>query len=398
MAPILYTLCGCATFFFIFWCGKWFVHLTAIIYGRYRLHKKVNTTQPSETPFPGVSILKPLMGVDPNLFANLETFFTMSYPVYELVFCIEDENDPAIMLVKRLIEKYPNVDSRIFIGGADVGVNPKINNMQPGYLAAKHPLVLISDSGIRMKEDTLLDMVSHMTDDVALVHQMPFTCDREGFAATLEKIYFGTVLARIYLVADFLRVNCHTGMSALMRKSLVNEVGGIQAFSCYLAEDFFFAKSFTDRGWRICVSSQPAWQNAGFCEIQNFQARLKRWTKLRIAMLPHTIFLEPLSECMVIGACAAWAVNFLFMWDPLVFYLVHILVWFFMDWILLSVVQNGSLPFSKFDFVVGWLFREISGPYLFLSALWDPAIRWRARTYRLRWGGMAEEYHPKVKM
>lgn len=39
-----------------------------------------------------------------------------------------------------------------------------------------------------MKEDTLLDMVSHMTDDVALVHQMPFACDREGFAATLEKV------------------------------------------------------------------------------------------------------------------------------------------------------------------------------------------------------------------
>lgn len=39
-----------------------------------------------------------------------------------------------------------------------------------------------------MKEDTLLDMVQHMTDEVGLVHQMPFTCDREGFAATFEKV------------------------------------------------------------------------------------------------------------------------------------------------------------------------------------------------------------------
>lgn len=40
-----------------------------------------------------------------------------------------------------------------------------------------------------VKEDTLLDMVSHMEDDVGLVHQMPFTCDREGFPATLEKVH-----------------------------------------------------------------------------------------------------------------------------------------------------------------------------------------------------------------
>lgn len=39
-----------------------------------------------------------------------------------------------------------------------------------------------------MKEDTLQDMMNHMTEQMALVHQMPFTTDRTGFAATLEKV------------------------------------------------------------------------------------------------------------------------------------------------------------------------------------------------------------------
>ena len=76
------------------------------------------------------------------------------------------------MLVKRLMEKYPKVDVSIFIGifilnltydlsrinfnsslnligGERVGVNPKINNIEPGYSAAKYELFMISDSGIR---------------------------------------------------------------------------------------------------------------------------------------------------------------------------------------------------------------------------------------------------------
>lgn len=384
--PIL----GFAIFFLIFWCGTWCVHLIAICYGKFKLHKK-SCKCPNETPLPGVSILKPLMGVDPNLEHNLETFFTMDYPVYELLFCVEEKTDPAVKLVESLIAKYPQVDATLFLGGSNVGVNPKINNMNPAYEKAKYEFVMISDSGIKTRNDTLLDMVHHMGDKYALVHQMPFTCDREGFAATFEKVFFGTVQSRIYLSADFLGINCHTGMSCLLRKSVIDSLGGLKTFGCYLAEDFFIAKAITEQGWKMRISNQPALQNCGTCDISTFQARLIRWAKLRVAMVPTTILLEPLSECMVLGALAAWSATIVFKWDPLVFYLVHILTWFLSDWLLLSIVQNGSLTFHKFEFVIGWLFRELSGPYLFLHALWNPAIRWRTRTYKLRWGGIAYE-------
>lgn len=45
-----------------------------------------------------------------------------------------------------------------------------------------------SDRYLTVKCDTLMDMVSHMKEGVGLVHQMPFVCDRPGFAAILEKV------------------------------------------------------------------------------------------------------------------------------------------------------------------------------------------------------------------
>lgn len=62
---------------------------------------------------------------------------------------MEDDLDPAIMLVDSLIKKYPKVVVQVFIGGSEVGVNPKINNMSKAYDAAAYELILISDSGIR---------------------------------------------------------------------------------------------------------------------------------------------------------------------------------------------------------------------------------------------------------
>lgn len=397
MMPIIYTVYGFAFFFVIAWICLWLIHLTALCYSKWKLYRPVNR-QPPETPYPGVSILKPLSGVDPNLFSNLETFFTMEYPMYELLFCVEDKNDPCVMLIDALMKKYPAVEARLLTGGTRIGVNPKINNMQQGYTVARHELVLISDAGIRMRDDTLLDMVQHLRDDVAIVHQMPFACDSEGFASIYEKVYFGTVQARMYLAADFLGINCHVGMSSLVRRAALEEVGGLAAFGEYLAEDYFMAKAVTAQGWRLRVASQPAWQNCGGRSVGAFQARLRRWTRLRVAMLPLTAVLEPISECVPLGAGAAWAAGLLLDWEPLAFFLVHALAWFLSDWLLLRAVQHGSLPFSKADFTLGWLWRELCGPLLFLTALVRPEIGWRSRRYRLDWGGKAHELKPKVKL
>jgi len=388
-----YICLGLSIGILIFWAGYWVVHMIAISYGKLKLHKRYATPttgdESGKCAFPGVSIIKPLVGVDPNLYSNLETFFTLKYPQFEILFCMHNDSDPALMVVDSMRAKYPHIDSRRFTNEERVGINPKINNMMQAYRAAKYDLILISDAGMRMKEDTLTDMVMAMKDDVGIVTQMPFTCDRKGFAATLEKVYFGTAHARIYLSADAFGVVCSTGMSALMRKNVLDEAGGMQAFSHYIAEDYFFAHAMVTRGWKCAISSQPGWQNSGICSVSAHHARFARWAKLRIAMLPHILVLEPMQECVLLGILSSLAVNTLFQWNSLVFFLVHVTAWMLTDYVLLSIVQNGPLPFGKFEYVVSWLFREFTSLPLFLRALFNPTISWRTGTYKLKWGGVA---------
>ncbi|EPY85855.1 hypothetical protein CB1_000346020 [Camelus ferus] len=117
----------------------------------------------------------------------------------------------------------------------------------PGYEVAKYDLIWICDSGIRVVPDTLTDMVNQMTEKVGLVHGLPYVADRQGFAATLEQVYFGTSHPRSYISANVTGFKCVTGMSCLMRKDVLDQAGGLIAFAQYIAEDYFMAKAIADR-------------------------------------------------------------------------------------------------------------------------------------------------------
>ncbi|KAF7237556.1 Ceramide glucosyltransferase [Varanus komodoensis] len=115
MAVLDLALEGLAIFGLILFLVLWLMHFMSIIYTHLHLSKKATDKQPY-SKLPGVSLLKPLKGVDPNLINNLETFFELDYPKYEVLLCVQDHDDPAIDVCKKLLGKYPNIDARLFIG------------------------------------------------------------------------------------------------------------------------------------------------------------------------------------------------------------------------------------------------------------------------------------------
>lgn len=344
-----YTILGLAVIFFVAWFVLWFIHMAALIHASRRLYRwKKLINNDAETPLPGVSILKPITGVDPHLYNNLETFFQLNYPLdkYELLFCVQDKNDPAIPLIENLRMKNPHVSSSLFVGGESVGINPKINNLMPAYKAARFDVVMISDAGLRMLPETLLDMVSYLNDKTVLVHQLPFVCLRQGFAGILEMTYFGCQQARMYLVSDLFGFCCLTGMSFLVKKEILDDAGGLQAYGKYIGEDYFIAQTVLKKNLRTSISSLPALQNSGLCNVRAYQDRMIRWMRLRVHMLPQLLILEPIHESVLSGFLASWSVSTLFEWNFLVFFLIHLLVWFLLDYALIKLIQGSHLRSS----------------------------------------------------
>lgn len=383
------------------YCALMLAHPIAIFFARRYLYsfpaKQAASSQENgvsnghHADQPGVSIIKPIVGCDLNLRKNLESFFKLDYPEFELLICIGEATDPpSLGVVQELMVQYPAARVRVFQGGENAGVNPKINNMMPAYKSAQYNLVWICDSNILTTPDTLTELTSHMTDPkVALVHQMPFINSGSGFAGLLNEVYFGTQHCRVYILANLLvGENCAVGMSWLLRKDILEQEGGLLAYADYLAEDFFMGKALWTRGWKMPLSCLPAIQNQGVRTVSSYASRIVRWGRLRANMMPWPGLLEPFTECLGVGVLWALCLGFCLNFSVSLFLLVHSAVWFSMDLLLLRIISNRPLaPVWKLFPV--WLFRELLTFPLFFAGAFGRDISWKGQRYRLQLSGKA---------
>jgi ceramide glucosyltransferase len=87
------------------------------IYLRYSKSRgKRESPLPPSPPLPGVSILRPLKGLDPQLEECLESAFRQNYPQFEILLSVADDRDPAANVARALIAKYPNVGAKLITG------------------------------------------------------------------------------------------------------------------------------------------------------------------------------------------------------------------------------------------------------------------------------------------
>ena len=112
------------------------------VYSRTRYRLRPRSPLATSPNAPGVSILRPLKGLDTNLYENLESTFRQEYPNFEILLSVADEDDQALTVVRELMNQYPQVDAKIIVGAH---VTPKLHLSQTHALRlqAKRSLVLI---------------------------------------------------------------------------------------------------------------------------------------------------------------------------------------------------------------------------------------------------------------
>src|ERR1035437_3943855 len=99
---------------------------------------------PSETRFsPPVSILRSLKGLDPRMSNAFRSHCLLDYPEYEVLFGVSDAHDPALALVEKLREEFPQAKLRVVHCPQSLGLNGKVSNLVQMLPHARHEHIII---------------------------------------------------------------------------------------------------------------------------------------------------------------------------------------------------------------------------------------------------------------
>jgi ceramide glucosyltransferase len=246
---------------------------------------------------PAISVLKPLCGVDEGLLENLRSLAQQDYPgTFELVLGVTAPDDAALPIARRLQRELPELPITIVVGDPDAAINPKVANLVGIASAARHEVLLVSDSNVRVPPDYLRAMAAELGQpNVGLVGNL-IAGDRErGTAGVLESLQLnGFIAGSVCGAATLLGHPCVIGKSMMLRKRDLVRLGGWEHFGAVLGEDYVMGRSFARAGMKVAISSYVVPTVIGRWSVSRFVQRHLRWAQMRRWIAPGVFVLEPL--------------------------------------------------------------------------------------------------------
>jgi len=331
----------------------------------------------------GVSILIPLCGVDFRAYDNYASICRQEYPEFEIVFGAPDPEDSALAVVAKLQADFPRIPIRLVISEGDIGPNPKVNTLNNMLPQARHEILLMLDSDIRIEPGFLGAISDELPPEGGLVTCLYRAGETPGTPSKLEAVGITSDFAPGVLVAHMAGgMSFALGAAIAVTRKTVETIGGFKAIAPYLADDYMMGNLVRKAGLPVRLSG---------CIVETVLSRLTLSGLIR-----HQI-----RWARGIRACAPWghagsvitygtALSFLYYiasgfsgFGLSVFGGVCVLrlgtAW------MIGVRRLGDRTLRRNLLLVP--FRDLLGLLIWSAALLGKRVEWRGRAFQLEEGG-----------
>lgn len=239
-----------------------FVYYLLSIYCVYLFFSRKPQENSSATPFtPPISILKPVRGLDREAYENYASYCRQDYPHYEILFAVSDADDPAISVIERLIQDFPERSIRLLIGAPQLGASSKVCKLCRLVREASYDLLVMSDSDVRVEPDYLRCVAEPFRDPQVGAVTALFRGRVNGdFASQIDCVGASAEFCSSALVARKLEgLKFTLGATMATTRERLAEIGGFEALVNYHSDDFELGNRIAAKGYRIELLYKPVW-------------------------------------------------------------------------------------------------------------------------------------------
>jgi len=348
--------------------------------------KKLTVPPPPDNQLPPVSILKPLKGVDPEIWESFCSHCEQDYPEFQLIFGVSDPGDPAVEVVRKLQAKYPKIPIELIVCDRVLGANIKVSNLAQMLPAARYELLLVNDSDIRVAADYLRQVIAPLADaSVGLV-----TCLYRGLAgptigSRLEALGIATDFVPGVLSARFLEKGLHFGLGSTLafRRRDLEAIGGFEALLDHLADDYELGHRIAATGKRIELSPATVTTFLPAYTIRQFIRHQLRWSRtIRDARrwgYAGLLFTFGLPWAFLTMQAAQWAG-----WSCALFMLTFAIRWAIGFVASVAVLHDRQI--FRYDVLRNILLRDLIAPLLWAAGFMGNRVHWRGDVFDLKDG------------
>jgi len=366
----LLSLCGCGYYLLCLWSARPFLGQRA---------KSV-----SNTFTPPVSLLKPLKGMDPEIYASLRSHCILDYPEYEIIFGVNSADDPAVVSVEQLRREFPEHPIQLIVCPEVLGGNRKVSSLIQMSPHARYEHLLVNDSDIRVEPDYLRRVVAPLANpSVGFVTCLYRGVEGGTLPSRLEALGISTDFCGGVLSAIQMENGIHFGLGSTLvfRRAELQSAGGFEALVDYLADDYELGQRLSKGRFQGYLSEVvvetflPAYSWREFFDHQVRWARSVRdsrgWGYLGVALTfgaPWALL------ALVVGAGTLWV------WLVFGFTLGLRML---MAWVLGVRVAQDRQVLRWF-----WLIplRDVAALFIWAAGYLGTTVVWRGDRFRLRNG------------